>query len=227
MSHLNSCAVSELVEGDSSRKIVEIICQSRQGFINDEADNECAKIERILRVHNFQPVLDCFEEYREMVKTKASKQFDDCIDSPRCLADGNELLMFYATTFSCSLGVNSSSSVCELSHCGACRIMRKGFFTREDFVGNLGIFAASNSDKALRYARGQECDDCKSNKALFVCRVIAGKINRPIKKIKHRITVGSGFDSLAWNVGQENIAEDLILLNPRALLPCFVVIYKI
>ncbi|RVW94775.1 hypothetical protein CK203_029853 [Vitis vinifera] len=67
--HLFSVVVTELVEGDSSRKIVEIIC--RTSWLKSE--NHCGRIERVLKVHNMQKTLGRFEEYREMVKTKASK----------------------------------------------------------------------------------------------------------------------------------------------------------
>ena len=91
--------MTELVEGDSSRKIVEIIC--RTSWLKSE--NQSGRIERVLKVHNMQRTLARFEEYRETVKIKASKLPKK---HPRCLADGNELLRFYGTTVACSLGVN-------------------------------------------------------------------------------------------------------------------------
>ncbi|KAL0353582.1 UNVERIFIED_CONTAM: hypothetical protein Sangu_0939500 [Sesamum angustifolium] len=85
--HLSKHAVTELVEGDSSRKIVEIICRS--SWLKSE--NQCVRIDRVLKVHNMQKTLARFEDYRETVKTKASKLPKK---HPRCLADGNELLRF-------------------------------------------------------------------------------------------------------------------------------------
>ena len=208
------------MEGDSSRKIVEMICQTGQ---KDTVNSKCTKIERILKVNNMQSILCQFEDYREMVKTKARKQ-SNRKENPRCLADGNELLRFYATTTLCSFGLNGSSSLCRSINCGACRILRNGFFTGKDFLGHIGIFATSNSERALRYACAQERQF--KRKALFVCRVIAGKIRSPVRKLEQGFSVGSGFDSLAWKVGRNKNVEELFLLNPRALLPCFVVIYK-
>ncbi|KAF3780120.1 hypothetical protein EJ110_NYTH29527 [Nymphaea thermarum] len=83
--------VTELVEGDSSRKIVEIIC--RTSWLKSEG--HCGRIERVLKVHNMQKTLARFEEYREMVKIKANELPKK---HPRCLADGNELLRFYGTS---------------------------------------------------------------------------------------------------------------------------------
>ncbi|XP_076905506.1 uncharacterized protein LOC143561268 [Bidens hawaiensis] len=83
--------VSELMEGDSSRKIFEIIYRS--GWLKSKKNS--GRIEKILKVHNMQKTLARFEEYRELVKTKASKLPKK---HPRFLADGNELQRFYGAT---------------------------------------------------------------------------------------------------------------------------------
>lgn len=66
---LSFYVVAKLVEGDSSRKIVELI----YGTSRSKPNNNCSGIERILKVHNMQKILAQIEEYREMVKIKASK----------------------------------------------------------------------------------------------------------------------------------------------------------
>uniref|UniRef100_A0A803NYY5 Uncharacterized protein n=1 Tax=Cannabis sativa TaxID=3483 RepID=A0A803NYY5_CANSA len=203
--------VSKLQEGDSSRKIVEIICRTGQ----DEKQH--IKMETILKVHNMQNILTWFEDYREMVKIKARKH-PKKVD-PRCLADGNELLRFYATNVACSLGSSSSGlCLCNLDKCGACRILRNGFSANKDFVGSVGIFATSTSERALAYVEAH----FNRRKALFVCRVIAGKIRKFDQAFSH-----SGFDSLSWKVGRNREAEELFVLSPKAVLPCFLVICKI
>lgn len=219
---LDSCrltfwAVSELLEGDLSRKIVEIICQTGQ---HDHSNKHHIKIETILKVHNMQNILTWFEDYRETVKIKARKQSKKV--DPRCLADGNELLRFYATTIACWLGRSGSSRLCNLDKCGACRILRNGFSANNDFIGRVGIFATSTSERALEYVEAQ----FNKRKALFVCRVIAGKIHSPLREFDQGFC-NSECDSLAWKLGRNREAEELFVLSPRALLPCFVVIYKI
>lgn len=62
-------------------------------------------------------------------------------------------------------------------------------------------------------------------KALIVCRVIAGRVHKPIEKIQE-LGGQSGFDSLAGKVGICSSIEELYLLHPRALLACFVIICK-
>ncbi|XP_031474110.1 uncharacterized protein LOC116246391 [Nymphaea colorata] len=215
--HLAKHAVTELVEGDSSRKIVEIIC--RTSWLKSES--HCGRIERVLKVHNMQKTLARFEEYREMVKIKASKLPKK---HPRCLADGNELLRFYGTTVTCSLGMNASSNLCISEKCSVCRIIRHGFSTKKEMKGGIGVFTTSTSGRA--YESIEVYDDNPSvRKALVVCRVIAGRVHKPLDNIQE-MSGQSGFDSLAGKVGLYSNIEELYLLNPRALLPCFVVICK-
>lgn len=215
--HLSKHAVTELVEGDSSRKIVEIIC--RTSWLKSE--NQCGRIERVLKVHNMQKTLARFEEYREMVKIKASKLQKK---HPRCLADGNELLRFYGTTVSCTLGLNGSSSLCLLEKCCVCRIIRNGFSAKKELKGGIGVFTTSTSGRAFESIEIFG-DEPSLRKALIVCRVIAGRVHRPLENIQE-MAAQTGFDSLAGKVGLYSNIEELYLLNPRALLPCFVVICK-
>ncbi|XP_077243436.1 uncharacterized protein LOC143883981 [Tasmannia lanceolata] len=215
--HLSKHAVTELIEGDSSRKIVEIIC--RTSWLKSE--NNCGRIERVLKVHNMQKTLARFEEYREMVKNKASKLPKK---HPRCLADGNELLRFYGTTIVCSLGMNGSSNLCLLEKCSVCRIIRHGFSAKKELKGGIGVFTTSTSGRAFESIELYE-EKPSVRKALLVCRVIAGRVHRPLDNFQE-LTGQTGFDSLAGKVGLYSNIEELYLLNPRALLPCFVVICK-
>ncbi|KAF8414063.1 hypothetical protein HHK36_002062 [Tetracentron sinense] len=215
--HLSKHAVTELVEGDSSRKIVEIICKT--SWLKSE--NNCGRIQRVLKVHNMQKTLARFEDYREMVKIKASKLPKK---HPRCLADGNELLRFYGTTLACSLGMNGSSNLCESDKCSVCRIIRHGFSTKKELKGGIGVFTTSTSGRAFDSIELYD-EVPLVKKALIVCRVIAGRVHKPMENIQE-MSGQTGFDSLAGKVGLYANIEELYLLNPRALLPCFVVICK-
>lgn len=168
-----------------------------------------------------QKTLARFEDYRETVKTKASKLPKK---HPRCLADGNELLRFYGTTLACSLGLNGCSSLCVSDKCCVCRIIREGFSTKRELKGGVGVFTTSTSGRAFECIEMQQDDPC-IRKALIVCRVIAGRVHRPLDNIQD-IAGQTGFDSLAGKVGLYSNIEELYLLNHKALLPCFVVICK-
>lgn len=219
--HLSKHAVTELLEGDSSRKIVELICRPSWA---KSSEKEEGGVERILKVHNMQKTLAQFEEYREMVKIKASKLAKK---HPRCLADGNELLRFHGTTVLCGLESNASSCLCTNHKCNVCRILRHGFSTKEEASnGRIGVFTASSSSRALESIVLDENGASPSaKKAMIVCRVIAGRVHKPLENVQELVGQ-SGFDSLAGKVGVYLNIEELYLLNARALLPCFIVICK-
>ncbi|CAN6861344.1 unnamed protein product [Brassica oleracea] len=220
--HFSKHAVTELVEGDSSRKIVEIIC--RTSWLKSE--NQCGKIDRVMKVHNMQKTIARFEEYRETVKIRASKLQKK---HPRCLADGNELLRFHGTTVACGLGINGTTSVCTAEKCCVCRIIRNGFSAKREKNNNgVGVFTASTSGRAFESVLNNEGDvDRMVREVLIVCRVVAGRVHRPVENVEEMNgLMMSGFDSLAGKVGLYTNVEELYLLNPRALLPCFVIICK-
>ncbi|KAG6641530.1 hypothetical protein CIPAW_09G079900 [Carya illinoinensis] len=212
---LSKHSVIELGEGDSSRKIVEKICE--KSLLKTE--NNCRRMERVLKVQSMPKDVSCFEEHRETVKIKASRLPKR---HPRCLVDGNELLMFYGTTVVCSLGTNNDTcSLCTLDNCGVCQALRHGFFTKKECNGGLGVFTTSSSGRALESIETDEADQC-IRKALMVCRVVAGRVHKPGESIQD--TTASGFDSLARKMGSHSNVEELCVLNPQAILPCFVVI---
>uniref|UniRef100_A0A0E0LET1 C2H2-type domain-containing protein n=1 Tax=Oryza punctata TaxID=4537 RepID=A0A0E0LET1_ORYPU len=222
--HLSRHAVTELVEGDSSRKVVEIICKA--GWAKTE--NALGRVERVVKVHNAERSVARFEEFRETVKGKAARLPKK---HPRCLADGNELLRFHATTLACSLGAGDSSALCTSGKCNVCRIIRHGFSTTREVKDGVGVFTTSTSKRALECIQetfdGGEAEAANAGvrKALLVCRVVAGRIHRPLENLQE-VAAQPGFDSVAGKVGAYASIEELYLLNPRALLPCFVVICK-
>lgn len=222
-------AVTEILEGDSSRKVIEMIFKA--GWTNFETRG---RIDRILKVHNPQTKVAQFEEYREMVKIRANK-LQHSKKHPRLLADGNELLRFYGTTIACSLGKKGSSSLCTLQICNICCILRHGFSTQEGINHSiLGIFTTSTSERAYRSIdMGVEEGENLSKvfrKGLIVCRVIAGRVHRPMVEHIQDFVGGrrSGFDSLAGHLESNNssLVEELYVLKSTALLPCFVIICK-
>ncbi|XP_050207226.1 uncharacterized protein LOC126656655 [Mercurialis annua] len=208
-------AVSELGPEDSGRNIVEIIFKS--SWL--KKDNPICKIERILKVHNTQRTIQRFEDCRDAVKTRA---LNSTRKNPRCAADGNELLRFHCTTLSCTLGASGSSSLCgSIPGCGVCTIIRHGFQGKEC----KGVRTTASSGRAHDSLLG--CTE--GRRAMLVCRVIAGRVKRvaddaPPSEEDAVAAVGS-YDSLAGNSAIYSNLEELVVFNPRAILPCFVVIY--
>ncbi|EEF52710.1 uncharacterized protein LOC8274650 [Ricinus communis] len=209
-------AVSELGPEDSGRNIVEIIFKS--SWL--KKDNPICKIERILKVHNTQRTIQRFEDCRDAVKTRA---LNSTKKNPRCAADGNELLRFHCTTLSCSLGARGSSSLCgSIPCCGVCTIIRHGFQGKEC----KGVRTTASSGRAHDSLLG--CTD--GRRAMLVCRVIAGRVKRVADDTppaeEEALAAAGSYDSVAGYAGIYSNLEELFVFNPRAILPCFVVIYS-
>ncbi|KAL2468358.1 C2H2-like zinc finger protein [Forsythia ovata] len=208
-------AVSEMGQEDSSRNIVEIIFKS--SWL--KKDNSMCNIERILKVHNTQRTIQRFEECRDAVKIHTTS---NAKKNPRCAADGNELLRFHCTTLMCSLGARGSTNLCgSFPGCRVCTIIRHGF------QGNKvsGVCTTASSGKA---------HDCLGRgdvrRAMLVCRVIAGRVkqladNATVEEDGVGVSPTRSYDSVAGCAGIYSNLEELYVFNPRAILPCFVVIY--
>ncbi|KAG1354042.1 hypothetical protein COCNU_07G001540 [Cocos nucifera] len=234
-------AVSELGAEDSGRNIVEIIFKSSW----QKKDHPICKVERILKVQNTQRTIARFEDYRNAVKARALlhlhaagglRQPPINKKNPRCAADGNELLRFHCTTLACSLGARGSTALCSsaaavgaTAPCGVCAIIRHGFGRAQH---PHGVCTTASSGRA------HDCGPPSSGvaggggggglRAMLVCRVIAGRVRRPGD---FDPAAEDAYDSVAGGPGlgdggaYTNL-EELFVANPRAILPCFVVIYR-
>lgn len=207
-------AVSELGPEDTSKNIVEIIFQS--SWLKKQSP--VCKIDRILKVQNTQKTVTKFEDYRDSIKFKATRLPKK---HPRCIADGNELLRFHCTTFKCSLGLNGSSNLCNsIPNCNVCSIIKNGFKVVDGGPTGKGILTTASSGRAHDQAEvGMEEND---KRAMLVCRVIAGRVRKSLEG------VGSSeeYDSVAGASGVYSNLDELYVFNPKAILPCFVVIYR-
>ena len=190
----------ELGPEDSSRNIVEIIFQS--SWMKKESP--ACKIERILKIKNSKKTISRFEEYRDTVKNRAGKVTKKY---PRCAADGNELLRFRGSAVACDL----TGGICGFAECGVCGIIREGFRVK----GKEGVVTMGTSGRAHDLAA-----EDGGARAMLVCRVIAGRVR------KSQDGLGEEFDSVCGGAGAFSAMDELVVFNPRAILPCFLVIYS-
>nr|XP_043613483.1 uncharacterized protein LOC122585413 [Erigeron canadensis] len=208
-------AVSELGVEDSGRNIVEIIFKSSW----QNRNHPIFTIDRILKVNNTRRTIQRFEDCRDTIKLRATVT----ATASRCAADGNELLRFHCTTLGCSLGLNGSSSLCgSFPGCGVCTIIRHGFQSPKsgEGGGRKGVCTTASSGRAHDCHVG----GARGVRAMLVCRVIAGKVKRVASNAV--VDEDGPYDSMAGLPGSYSNIEELYVYNPRAILPCFVVIYK-
>lgn len=208
-------AVSELADVDSGKSIVSMIFS--HGWTSRVKD---PIIHRVLKIHNGPKILNRFEEYRECVKSKASRQGDTtCRRDERCIADGNELLRFHCTTFMCDLGQNGNSGICNQQYCSVCGIIKSGFSSKLDGISTVATTWGAHV--AIPEDIEEEFSFLNLRRAMLMCRVIAGRVGCDPDVANKE---DSGYDSLVGRVEEE---EELLVFNPRAVLPCFVIVYTV
>ncbi|KAL3497461.1 hypothetical protein ACH5RR_040193 [Cinchona calisaya] len=188
-------ALTELPEGHPSRNVVEIIFHtswSPKAF--------SGQIEMVFKVQNLPRTVSRFEEYREVVKSRADSDGGG-EDHARCFADGNEVMRFYC------LGPTSS--------CGGGAYDAGGCAWGFSGVKGAAICTFSGSGGAHESAGGG-----RGRRAMLVCRVVAGRVCKQL-----------GFDSLIeGRGGYDSVSGDngeLLVFDSRAVLPCFLIIYKL
>ncbi|CAN8315294.1 unnamed protein product [Cochlearia groenlandica] len=224
-------AVTELTDGESSTNIVEIIFRS--GW-PDPGEKKPPQIQRILKIHNNPKILARFEEYREIVKAKAGRRGGGGRrwEEERCVADGNELLRFYCSTFMCSLGQNGKSSLCGHQYCSVCGIIGSGFSTKLDGIATRAT--GWRGHVAVPEEVEEEFGFMNVKRAMLVCRVVAGRVGCDLMgdDVDKSDGIG-GYDSVVGQGGNKSGSllriddEELLVFNPRAVLPCFVIVYTV
>ncbi|XP_022765809.1 uncharacterized protein LOC111310603 [Durio zibethinus] len=208
--------VSNLVEEEPSFGVVETIFRS--GW-----DNKIGlQIEKILKINHNADVLNKFEEYRETVKSK-STNISACETEriERLAVDGNELLRFHGAVVTCPLGNDEFLNICHSECCGICRMVGSSLLEGEESV------KLSNNSRQAHRKVVCVVDKICARKAIVVCRVIAGRVARCRGQGLVDGEEG-GFDSVvSLSTDQFERSEELIVLNARAVLPCFIIVYNV
>ncbi|XP_051119479.1 uncharacterized protein LOC127243481 [Andrographis paniculata] len=194
-----SPALAELPRGHPSRNVVEIIFHTSWGEKSFSGD-----VEMVFKVQNLNRTVARFEEYREMVKSRATAAADASgggggEDQARCVADGNEVMRFYC------LGATASGGAYEAG-CSAWAV-----------YGGKGAVLCTYSGSGSAH---EKAGGGSGRRAMLVCRVIAGRVCKQL-----------GFNSvLDRRVGScDSVSKDngeLLVFDTRALLPCFLIIYN-
>ncbi|KAL1201692.1 hypothetical protein V5N11_006234 [Cardamine amara subsp. amara] len=170
-----SDALTELPDGHPSRNVVEIIFQSSWS-----SDHFPGRIEMIFKVENGSRTVTRFEEYREVVKSRACVNGEcagsTCEEDARCLADGNEMMRFYPVPD----GINGGAW---------------------SFSGGKGQAVCTFSGSGEAHA---SCGSGGGRRAMLICRVIAGRVANRIGFGSDSV---AGCDE-KHNHGKDNLVED-------------------
>lgn len=186
----STSSLTELPQEHPSYNVVQIIFHTSW---SPPLNSFSGRIDMVFKVHNPAKTVTRFEEYREIVKSRAGSAGSK--NGGRCIADGNEVMGFY----------------CVGPTVGA--VYDLGGLT--EFSGkNRSICLYSGSGLAHESGGGG-----KGTKAMLVCRVIAGTVCKRLG-VESFLEGRVGFDSVSGDKGE------LFVFDARAVLPCFLVIYK-
>ncbi|URE47373.1 hypothetical protein MUK42_14038 [Musa troglodytarum] len=231
LDHAAKHSFSELRDADSGYNIVRIIFRS--GWIGESS----LVVRRILKIHNTARTLARYEEYRDAVRSRAARYAarNGGRGDGRCIVDGNERLRFYCTTILCSReaerrGGAAPAGACGSPYCCACAIVRHGFAGKHADLDGIATYATSwGAHASLPEDLEREFAFLGARRAMLVCRVVAGRVAHGPGEAaeEEEEEKGAGFDSVVPNGGGGGgVGEDeLLVYSPRAVLPCFVVIY--
>ncbi|KAM7256349.1 hypothetical protein ACFE04_012090 [Oxalis oulophora] len=190
-------ALTELPSGHPSRNVVEIIFQS--SWVPKSFPG---RVEMIFKVQNGSRIVARFEEFRDIVKSRARYCGGDTTEeeNARCAADGNEMMQFH------SLG-------------RAAGYDGGGAWAFPGFGKGTVICTYAESREAHENAGGNG-----GRRAMLVCRVIAGRVKNRVGLNELMSDGRVGFDSVS---GDNNNNGQLLVFDSRAVLPCFLIIYKL
>ncbi|KAK2987085.1 hypothetical protein RJ640_004811 [Escallonia rubra] len=199
----------ELEIGDPSRNVIEMIFRAASPC----PSRDSRKIIEVVKVNNSMESLERFEQYRETVKKECFKQHKR---HPRSTVDGNELLQFYGTTIiCCSEKQYGVSDLCKDPNCRVCRIIQSGFKTACNKRTGIVMNTSSNAMSEATNVTTEK----NVNRAVILCRVVAGRVGR-ITDWAYR----EDYDSI--KSGQNSKFDHLIVRDPSAVLPCFIIVFN-
>ncbi|KAH7687712.1 ADP-ribosylation-containing protein [Dioscorea alata] len=156
------------------------------------------EIEMLFRVHNPTRTVSRFEDYRAAVQAAAEGANDG-----RCAADGNEMMRFQCAPPSSSASaaaaaVSAADDVIYDARVVACS------------TGGIRTFAGSGgAHESVGGGSG------RGRRSMLVCRVIAGRVRSGTCEPSGR------FESVSSGRGE------LLVFDSRAVLPCFLIIYRL
>ncbi|KAL1333564.1 hypothetical protein HN51_062407 [Arachis hypogaea] len=191
--------VTELPDGHPSRNVVEIIFHTSWG-----PKPFPGRVEVIFKIQNGARTVSRFEEFREGVKARAAA----------CSAGlmGEEGSNWEKENARC---VADGNEVMRFQCLGPTEDGAAAVWSFPERKGST-ICTFSGSGGAHESAGGG-----KGRRAMLVCRVVAGRVSKQLGIADSGLEKRVGFDSVSGENG------DLLVFDSRAVLPCFLIIYRL
>ena len=131
--------------------------------------------------------------------------------------------LYHGTKLSCK--ITTTWKLCDTGSCGICGISRSGLdpkCIRNGFQRfGTGFYLARNSSKSHDYTQSYN-----GFKAILLCDVLPGRKYVVQTDRQHLQGPPTGYDSVYRNVGKDLNYPELVMYNPDAVLPRYVIIYR-
>lgn len=132
---------------------------------------------------------------------------------------------FHGTTLACD--ITATRTLCSDGNCGICGISCEGLdpqYIRKniDFQRfGHGFYLAPNSSKCHDYTQG-----ANGYRAMLLCDVFPGKKYPLEKKVQTLNRPPSGYNSISGMVGDELHYPEIVVYDPRAVMPRYIIVYQ-
>lgn len=129
---------------------------------------------------------------------------------------------YHGTTLVC--GIAATQTLCRNGNCGICGITCAGLdprYIRENMRFGKGFYLAPNSSKSDVYTQG-----ANGYTAMLLCDVLPGE-KFPLDE-NHQSLTGppEGYNSISGIVGEELDYPEIVVYDPRAVMPRYIIVYK-
>ena len=137
---------------------------------------------------------------------------------------------FHGTTLACD--ISKTKVLCKNRDCAICSISRTGMNLEcmgktnpENPRFGKGLYFAPHSSKSNDYA--ETSGNTSGFKALLMCDILPGKIFKVYEDSEEPINeCPPGYDSVLGVLGSTTSYPELVVYNPHAVLPRYIIIYK-
>ena len=132
-------------------------------------------------------------------------------------------VLSYGTTLACDLITSTSRTLCSNGHCGICGISSSGldprYIKRTRF--GKGFYLALNSSRSHEYTKS-----IHGYRAMFLCDVLPGRKYKLPPDSQPDVTITGPPDGYNSVCGVVNGEPEIVLYEPHAVMPRYVIIYR-
>jgi len=193
---------------------------------------------RIFQIFPEASIVQRYEEYQAKIEQLHGPFRGRVMQSGRQMELGNQQRRFHGTSAKCAIGLApNNTNFCPETNCSVCGIIRTSFkksFARSragtrtawERFGD-GIYFSSTSSKSDDYGGGGLIYNSAVFKTMFLCKVIVGKVSKPLSDLSNLTAPPAGYSSVVGEPGVGNINYDeVVVYDDAACYPAYLIVYQ-